>query len=233
MKDREVFRDFLTTVVLGKDAVWADAERGLSVTERLFFLRTLGSIGRGDRTKSSPRHRVASGVNRAIVGGNSVVLPDRLQSPELALGDEEISLGAWVFEEALRYLQGYFSSSAVRVVYIPSPLECYNITSSEVDIETYEGRRARYRVEDLESHRRLAVGAIKKATERNGLVFLDATPYLKRAAQSELIHGPKDWWHFNRVGYEALTRAVLTVLEDAPRARAFPRGSALRSGDSG
>jgi hypothetical protein len=231
VKDREVFRDFLTTVVLGRDAVWADAERSLSFTARLFFLRTLdavwadaerslrqfflrtpGRIERGDPTTSWPRHRVISGVNRVIVGGNSIALPDRLQSPGLELGDEEISLGAWVFEEALRYLQGYFSSSSVRVIYIPSPLECYNITSSEVDIETYEGRRARYRVEDLEYHRRLAVGAIQKATERNGLVFLDATPYLKRAAQSELIHGPKDWWHFNRAGYEALVRAVLTVL---------------------
>ena len=212
VRDREVFRDFLTTVVLGRDAVWADAERGLSFTARLFFLRTLGSIGRGDATTAAPRRLVTSGINQAIVGGKSIVLPDRLQSPGLELGDEEISLGAWVFEEALRYLREYFANSSVRVIYIPSPLECYHITSSEVDIEAYEGRRARYQVEELEYHRRLAVGSIQKATERNGLVFLDATPYLKRAAQSELIHGPKDWKHFNRAGYEALARAVLTVL---------------------
>jgi hypothetical protein len=145
------------------------------------------------------------------VGGRTIAVPD-LHSPGLQLGVEEIALAAHVFEEALLYLKRYFSNSAVRVVYIPSALECYQIASPEVDIETYEGRRSRHRVEELERRHRLAVTAVQNATERNGLAFLDATPYLKSVSRSELVHGPKDWHHFNRAGYEALARAVLTVL---------------------
>lgn len=212
VREREVFRSFLTTVVLGRDASWVKAERGLPLTSRLFFLRTLKGIwSREGRTPEAPRH-ATSGVNRVVVGGRTIAVPDHLQSPGLELGVEEIALAAYVFEEALLYLKRYFSNSAVRVVYIPSPLECYQIASPEVDIQTYEGRRARYRTEELEDHHRLAVTAARNATERNGLAFVDATPYLKSVSRSELVHGPRDWKHFNRAGYEALARAVLTVL---------------------
>jgi hypothetical protein len=145
------------------------------------------------------------------VGGRTIAVPD-LQAPGLHLGVEEIALAAYVFEEALLYLKRHFSNSAVRVVYVPSPLECYQIASPEVDTEAYEGRRSRYRVEALEHHHRLAVTAVQNATERNGLAFVDATPYLKSASRTGLVHGPRDWQHFNRAGYEALARAVLTVL---------------------
>ena len=141
-----------------------------------------------------------------------MAVPDGLQSPGLELDDEEMALATYVFEEALRYLQRYFVTSTVRVVYIPSPLECYEIALPEVEIDRYEGRRARYRLEELDRRHRLAVTAIRRAAETNGHVFLDATPHLRSAARSRLIHGPKDWKHFNRAGYEALARAVLQVL---------------------
>lgn len=141
-----------------------------------------------------------------------VLLPHLPQSPALELDADELALATYVFEEALLYLRRYFSESAVRVVYIPSPLECYQLASPEVDIQTYEGRRARYPAEAVERHHRLAVRAVQSATERHGLVFLDATPHLRSVSRSELIHGPRDWKHFNRAGYEALARAVLTIL---------------------
>jgi hypothetical protein len=223
VRDQEVFGRFLTTVVLGGDESWAKAEEGLSLIERLFFLRTLETLS-GDiwkdlasfpnRPARRPRAaRIPAGqTNRVMVRGERVAVPDGLQSPGLELDDAEMALATYVFEEALRYLRRYFATSTVRVVYIPSPLECYKIASPEVDILRYEGRRPRYRVEELEHRRRLAVTAIQRATEANGLVFLDATPHLRSASRSEPVHGPKDWKHFNRAGYEALARAVLTIL---------------------
>jgi hypothetical protein len=223
VRDQEVFGRFLTTVVLGGDESWAKAEEGLSLIERLFFLRTLETLS-GDiwkdlasfpnRPARRPRAaRIPAGqTNRVMVRGERVAVPDGLQSPGLELDDAEMALATYVFEEALRYLRRYFATSTVRVVYIPSPLECYEIASPEVDILRYEGRRPRYRVEELEHRRRLAVTAIQRATEANGLVFLDATPHLRSASRSEPVHGPKDWKHFNRAGYEALARAVLTIL---------------------
>jgi len=212
VQDREVFRSFLTTVVLGRDPSWVEAESGLPPTRRLFFTRTLWRIWRqAGGIPWVPSSPVTGGVNRVIVGGRTIAVPD-LHSPGLQLGVEEIALATHVFEEGLLYLKRYFSNSAVRVVYIPSALECYQIASPEIDIETYEGRRSRHRVEELERRHRLAVTAVQNATERNGLAFVDATPYLKSASRSELVHGPKDWHHFNRAGYEALARAVLTVL---------------------
>jgi len=223
VRDQEVFGRFMATIVLGRDESWAKAEQGLSLIDKLFFLRTLARLSEDaweslasfpNRPARRPRAaRVPAGqTNRVMLIGERVAVPDGLQSPGLELDDAEMALATYVFEEALRYLQRSFATSTVRVVYVPSPLECYEIASPEVDIDRYEGRRARYRVEELECRHRLAVTAIRRATEANGLVFLDATPHLRSASRSELVHGPKDWKHFNRSGYEALARAVLQVV---------------------
>jgi hypothetical protein len=211
VRDPRVFRRFLTAVVLGGNASWVEGERGLSLTSRLFLLRTLGSVWL--RPPAAAREPWSVGeINRVIVGGRPVAVPDALQSPGLELDDTEVALAAYVFEEALRYLQAHFPAARVRIAYIPSPLECYELASPQVDIQTYEGRRARYRIEELDRHHGIAVTTVRQIAERNGMAFVDATPHLRAVTRDRLVHGPRDWKHLNRAGYEALARAVLTVL---------------------
>jgi lysophospholipase L1-like esterase len=211
VRDRAVFQEFVTTIVLGRDPLWIKAERGLSPFEKLFFLRLVWRLAHRE-IEGRERWPILPGVNHVQVNGQSVLVPYRLQSPALELDHTELALSAYVFEESLRFLRERLPSAAVRVVYVPSPLECYEIATSQVEIQSYLGRRFSYRAEELDRRHDEAVAAVRAVAERQGLRFLDATGDLRLAARAELVHGPRDWKHFNRAGYEALGRAVQKVL---------------------
>jgi hypothetical protein len=49
--------------------------------------------------------------------------------------------------------------------------------------------------------------------------FVDATPALREAATASVIHGPHDWDHLNKIGYETLGTLVATRLQEGPEDR--------------
>jgi hypothetical protein len=83
-------------------------------------------------------------INWAQIGSELVSLPNELQSPSLELTAEELNLGTYVFEQAVLYLKNFFSRSKIRIVYVPSTLESYEIASVEVDIQSLENRARRF-----------------------------------------------------------------------------------------
>jgi len=50
--------------------------------------------------------------------------------------------------------------------------------------------------------------AIKTISLAHGASFLNTTKSLRRGASQEFIHGPADWDHFNKAGYEALSTYI-------------------------
>jgi hypothetical protein len=127
-----------------------------------------------------------------------------------------------VFEQAVLYLKNFFSRSKIRIVYVPSTLESYEIASVEVDIQSLENRARRFPSTFL-ARRSLALrGLIRSVAQKHNLVFVDSTPFVRNASEQEFVHGPKEWRHFNRRGYEALSRAAIYALStepDGPRNR--------------
>ena len=59
-----------------------------------------------------------------------------------------------------------------------------------------------------ELRRRLGEIALRAAD-----AFVDATPEVRRAAAREVLHGPRDWWHFNRKGYQVLGAVAARCLD--------------------
>src|SRR5438876_995145 len=51
-------------------------------------------------------------------------------------------------------------------------------------------------------------------TMAQGVRFLDIRPALRAAAANALIHGPRDWNHFNDAGYRVLGETLATMLDD-------------------
>ena len=47
--------------------------------------------------------------------------------------------------------------------------------------------------------------AIQKIALGHNMPFINATKNLRHAASMELIHGPVDWDHFNKRGYQVLS----------------------------
>jgi hypothetical protein len=159
-------------------------------------------------------------VNRAEIGGRETPLPDHLQSPALALPDADVAAGLFVFEQALAMLRERFPAVPITIVYLPSPLTSYRITSPEVSIQVGEpGATDRFPREALVRRSEQICGSVAGAAQRSSAAFVDARIALWPVSLREEIHGPKDWKHFNRRGQEALVEAILPALADGATRR--------------
>lgn len=162
-------------------------------------------------------------ANRAIVGGEDRHLPARLQGPVLALSEDEIELSLRVFRSSLDYLMQSFPDAAVAVVYIPSVLSCYAMTGS-VSTPASKGLEAIHPASVVRERGEAIAERVRRICDRSGAAFIDARDALRRAGSEELLHGPKDWEHFNRRGHEVLARTVVDQLGSGVRERLSPSG---------
>jgi hypothetical protein len=151
-------------------------------------------------------------INRARVGKELVELPDRLQGPALELTEEEFRVSQWMFQQAVVFMAHHWTATQFVIVLVPSPLSCYALEGERVSARSYEGRHAIFpRLMVRKNSDRIA-GELRRVAGAAGFPFIDARPEIAAAAAERLIHGPRDWRHFNRAGYEALTRAILAGL---------------------
>jgi hypothetical protein len=98
------------------------------------------------------------------------------------------------------------------VVYIPSPLSSYQLLSPRVSIQRYLKdqlrRGAYYPKERVAQYSNLICGLIRAATIDQDAGFLDLRPAIRAASLQELVHGPRDFTHFNRKGLLVLGQEV-------------------------
>lgn len=154
-------------------------------------------------------------VTRASIAGSEIALPDALQGPALDLSEDEIDLALFAHEQAFVLLRERFPTAKTLVVYLPSPLSCYEITSAEVDVQLLRKLDISSRFpRSLVAERSDAIcERVAAITRSNGGAFLDPRPELWRASERAVLHGPRDWRHFNRQGWEVLAAAVAARLE--------------------
>jgi hypothetical protein len=195
--------------------------QAIKPVDNLFFLRFLirlvAEAQRKGRDEESQETPLSAGLNQALIQGKPMPLPNRLQAPALELNEEEIDLALHVFDESLRFLLRSFRGAKVSVVYIPSPLSCYEIVSKTVSIQSSPGRPRSYPASLIQERSNEIAGRVKAIADSMGLPFLDTRPSLKKAATDKLIHGPKDWKHFNETGYEILGREIGRLFSESLR----------------
>jgi hypothetical protein len=222
--DAGTFGRFVDDVVLGEDPLLAEAG-DLRWTDELFLFDLLRSTARGiarrvvrgdEAEEERPPEWHEGTTNWASVGGRRVNIPDGLQGPALELTEDETALTVQVFERALIRLHSAFPESEIRVLYVPSPLASYEVVSPMVSCQTYHGRAAVYPSGLVETRNRSLAGAIRGIAGRSGFPFVDATGFMREQSAKRLVHGPLDWKHFNRVGYETLSEAILCLLQQCP-----------------
>jgi len=151
--------------------------------------------------------------NRIVIDGKIVSIPGGLQSPALELTEGELKLAVYIFEQSLVYLRDYFNSSKIGVVYIPSPLSSYELASDYVDIETYHGRDRAYPSSIVKEKSDNIAFLIEKAATDNNISYIDSRRFIWEYSDKNIIHGPKDWYHFNKVGYSILAEAIIELID--------------------
>lgn len=164
--------------------------------------------------------------NLVKVAGKPVVLPANLQSPALELSGSEREEAALVFVRSLAFLRRLFPDSPVLVVYVPSPLSSYELIGPDVSVQTYMvDRPFNYPRERVMSSSDAICDMIRAGSIGQGAGFLDARVAVRSISSKELVHGPRDFKHFNRAGMSALGRAVAEQV-DQP----LTQGACSRSG---
>lgn len=224
--EEKYFKHFIDEVVIGEDRLYRDIE-AFRWHDNLVFLNFIKNIidrmmvkivvGEDDQ-KVLDRYKDLWGVgqvNRVLVNGEEIAVPDILHSPSLDLTEEEINLSLYIFEQSLDYLSKFFRKAKIFVVYIPTPLSSYVLASEKVSIRTlYKKQNPIYNAEDVAPNSDMIAGRIKEITEEKQIVFIDARESVRNAARKELVHGPLDWGHFNKVGYTALAEAIISYIKE-------------------
>jgi hypothetical protein len=98
----------------------------------------------------------------------------------------------------------------------------------EVSSQQYiAGRPTRYPSERVEEYSNAICGLIQAATVEQGAGFLDLRSAIRAAGTSDLLHGPRDFKHFNRKGMEVTGHAVADRI-DRPLLQEYCSQGAMR-----
>jgi hypothetical protein len=151
--------------------------------------------------------------NRLLVNGQTVQAP-ALQGPALGTGDDGIRAAMAVLDRSLNWLQHRFPGVPTTVVYIPSPLSVYHLEGEEVSHCLKIAHTAP--ADKVDPNSNLISDLVQKSAMIQGLAFLDARPTMRALAATTVIHGPRDWGHFNEAGYRALGALVAAHVTAQP-----------------
>lgn len=151
-------------------------------------------------------------------GGQRYAFRGDASGPALELNPQETEFALRMFERALAWTVRRFPKARVRVVYIPAPLSCYELSSTNARARvTQPGReklvpstKVKLRSDEL----RARVAAISASRH---VALIDATDELRAASATEVLHGPIDGHHFNRAGYTVLGEVLARALATDPR----------------
>ena len=154
-------------------------------------------------------------LNEALVNGKKIGLPISLHAPpqfgltefqkKLGLTDQLIELSMYVFNDSVTRLASFFPQSKINIIYVPSTVSSYSMVSSHIH---YRGYMQDLNVGETavaeEKHIKICK-AVKGFAKFSNFSFVNTTKSLRHAALSDFIHGPLDWDHFNKRGYQVLS----------------------------
>ena len=160
-------------------------------------------------------------LNEALINGEKIGLPINLQAPpqlgrtqfqkKEGITDELIELSIYVFEESIARLASFFPQSKINIIYIPSPISSYKIVSSHIHSRGYMQDADVTETKVVEVKHIKLCKTIKRFAEFNQFSFVNTTKSLRQATLSDFIHGPVDWDHFNKRGYQVLSDNIAEI----------------------
>ena len=151
-------------------------------------------------------------VTVARIADHDAPLAPLMNGPALDLTEVEIGLGLRVFERALGFGRAFYAGVAMTVVYVPSPLTCYQLVGNEVTARSDLRRPSTHPVawvQERSREIRRRIGAISRDT---GADFVEPTDAIRALAAEVPIHGPGDWKHFNELGYRRLADVITSAV---------------------
>ncbi len=151
--------------------------------------------------------------NQILRKDQLVSLPPKLQSPALELNQKEWLEGLKVFSFSLKYMQSYFNEADIYVVYLPSVLASYQF-EGDVSAQVIEQRNNVFTTEALALRSDSLQTYIKSECDMLGINFVDTREAFRNKSDDNFIHGPKDWKHPNKLGYQLIANEIATAIKN-------------------
>jgi hypothetical protein len=159
--------------------------------------------------------RKPSAHNQVLAGGTPHAAP-ALQKPPVEMEPLAIAASLIVFDVSLEWLARNFASSAIVVVYLPSPAAIYRHADPSVDayVRWPLNEVQALAADDIYAASQRTCEQIRQLTLAHRARFIDMRPALRAAAATTVIHGPQDWNHFNPDGYRVLGETLARTMND-------------------
>jgi hypothetical protein len=138
-----------------------------------------------------------------------VEIPIFVQSAAAELSDGQLDKSLGFVDEVLKKLRQKFSNASIELLYIPSVASSYEFKM--IKIQTYQGGSNLVSEEENYSRSKFIRKELKEYCDNvAGCGFCDPTEKIRSYTSSEnAIHGPRDWKHFNKKGYELVKSEYL------------------------
>jgi hypothetical protein len=155
-------------------------------------------------------------IGKIEIGHREEFLPNKMQTPALALDKQEIDLGLYMFKQSVVYLKAQFPKAKVGIAYIPSVSTPYAYTSEYIhdyynDTQSVNGHIQP--VSKIRPNSDYICNRVRDVAIELQTGFVDPRAHLRSVARNNYIHGPIDWHHFNQLGYETFTEDLLVLLK--------------------
>lgn len=147
--------------------------------------------------------------------GEAMVEAAALEGPAPHLSDDSITAAMNVFARSLKWLRQRFPATPVTVVYVPAPLSVYRHAAETVAFCSPTGGGP-IGADVAARHHLMMRDAAARMSAAAHVDFVDATPALRAAGETRVIHGPEDWDHLNKGGYEVLGKLVAARVNGEP-----------------
>ena len=161
-------------------------------------------------------------VNVALVNGEKIGLPSHLQAPPsfrlhneervagskddiIKLKDNMIKTSVHIFEQSLVRLASFFRHAKIKIIFIPSPVSSYKMVSSHIHFRGFMQDIDVMETIEIEKRHIKLCNTIKRVARNHNFSFVNSTKSLKKATSTGFVHGPIDWDHFNKRGYQVLS----------------------------
>jgi hypothetical protein len=185
----------------------------------LYFGKSIKSLVKTARKTilhrlNADKNKISPAANHALIDGALTALPGSLQGPGLDLNEQSIATAFDVFEVSLGWLQQAMPNVKITIVHLPSVLSTYNLVGPNVTVETFDKSTVVRRASDVDFRSDDICRRLRHIVLNSGADFFDARPVMRALGEQEIIHGPRDWTHFNRAGYTRLGEAVAATLNE-------------------
>jgi hypothetical protein len=94
------------------------------------------------------------------------------------------------------------------VFYVPSSATIYDMKSPIKALSFRDKKNIQISKKDMDQYNKDSVKQIEDLCKKLNIEFINLTYDLKRKAETDLIHGPEDWGHFNMIGQQTISKII-------------------------